>query len=357
MQNESLELSFLSIFSVLSFFTFFIIQKISQNLFKGKILDDDFAKPQAFHDNSISRSGGLASLISFYIFLFLYNFLFSIFYIEYFFICTGIFLIGFLEDIKIRLSPKIRLVLMIILLLITIPTFSIEINYIDLVFLNEILKFKIFLVLFTSLCFLFVINGCNLIDGFNGLLAIQLIVINSILMFISIDNSFQILTIFITAQIIMLLIFLLFNFPIAKIFMGDGGAYFFGTMTALNIILVNNSNFEISSFFFCIILFYLFFEVFFSFFRKIYQNKSPIKPDDKHLHMLSYKILKSKYSNKDCNYINSIVINLSYFILIIPSLLFKENAALCKYWFFLLIIIYIFTYSRLNSFLKKKIDI
>ena len=357
MQNESLELSFLSIFSVLSFFTFFIIQKISQNLFKGKILDDDFAKPQAFHDNSISRSGGLASLISFYIFLFLYNFLFSIFYIEYFFICTGIFLIGFLEDIKIRLSPQIRLVLMITLLLVSIPAFSIEINYIDLVFISEILKFKIFLVLFTSLCFLFVINGCNLVDGFNGLLAIQLIVINSILMFISIDNSFQFLTIFITAQIIILLIFLLFNFPIAKIFMGDGGAYFFGTMTALNIILLNNASFKISSFFFCIILFYLFFEVFFSFFRKIYQNKSPIKPDDKHLHMLLYKILKSKYPNKDCNYINSIVINLSYFILIMPSLLFKENAALCKYWFFLLIIIYIFTYSRLNSFLKKKIDI
>ena len=357
MQNESLELSFLSIFSVLSFFTFFIIQKISQNLFKGKILDDDFAKPQAFHDNSISRSGGLASLISFYIFLFLYNFLFSIFYIEYFFICTGIFLIGFLEDIKIRLSPQIRLVLMITLLLVSIPAFSIEINYIDLVFISEILKFKIFLVLFTSLCFLFVINGCNLVDGFNGLLAIQLIVINSILMFISIDNSFQFLTIFITAQIIILLIFLLFNFPIAKIFMGDGGAYFFGTMTALNIILLNNASFKISSFFFCIILFYLFFEVFFSFFRKIYQNKSPIKPDDKHLHMLLYKILKSKYPNKDCNYINSIVINLSYFILIMPSLLFKENAALCKYWFFLLIIIYILIYSRLNSFLKKKIDI
>ena len=95
MQNESLELSFLSIFSVLSFFTFFIIQKISQNLFRGKILDDDFAKPQAFHDNLVSRSGGLASILSFYIFLFLYNFLFSTFYIEYFFICTGIFLIGF----------------------------------------------------------------------------------------------------------------------------------------------------------------------------------------------------------------------------------------------------------------------
>ncbi len=357
MQNESLELSFLSIFSVLSFFTFFVVQKISHILFKDKLMDDDFVKPQAFHDNFTPRSGGLASLISFYIFLILHNLLFSKFYAEYFFICSGIFLIGFLEDIKIKLSPKIRLIFMIILLLLAIPAFSIKINYIDLVFLNDILKIKFFFVIFITLCFLFVINGCNLIDGFNGLLAIQLIIINSILMFISINSEFNFMTIFITAQIIILLIFLLFNFPKAKIFMGDGGAYLFGAITALNIIIINNINVNVSSFFFGILLFYIFFEVFFSFFRKIFQKKSPIKPDDKHMHMLSYKLLKLKFSSSNSNYLNSIIINLSYSLLVLPSILFMDNGVFCKYWFFLLITIYILTYLRLNSFLKKKIDI
>ena len=54
---------------------------------------------------------------------------------------------------------------------------------------------------------------------------------------------------------------------------------FFGTFTALNVIETNNLNANISSFFFTILLFYLFFEVFFSFFRKLAQKKSPIKPD------------------------------------------------------------------------------
>ena len=55
--------------------------------------------------------------------------------------------------------------------------------------------------------------------------------------------------------------------------MGDGGAYLFGTFTALNVIETNNLNPNISSFFFTILLFYLFFEVFFSFFRKLDSKK------------------------------------------------------------------------------------
>ena len=176
-------------------------------------------------------------------------------------------------------------------------------------------------------------------------------------MFINIENELQPLSILITAQIIILLIFLLFNFPSAKIFMGDGGAYLFGTFTALNVIETNNLNPNVSSFFFTILLFYLFFEVFFSFIRKLVKKKSPIKPDSEHLHMLSYKILNFKNSYRDCNYLNTLYINFIYCLLVLPSILVRENGTMCKYWFFSLIIIYLLTYFKLNSFVKKKIDI
>ena len=242
-------------------------------------------------------------------------------------------------------------------LLMCVKIFSIQINQIDLIFLNKLLTVNIIYIFFIVLCFLFIINGSNLIDGFNGLLAFQLIIINSLLLFINIDNESQSLSILITAQIIILLVFLLFNFPSAKIFMGDGGAYLFGTFTALNVIETNNLNPDISSFFYCIILFYLFFEVFFSFFRKLVQKKSPIKPDSEHLHMLSYKILIFRNPGKDCNYLNTLFINSIYCLFVLPSILVKESGVLCKYWFFCLIIIYLLTYFRLNSFVKKKIDI
>ena len=294
---------------------------------------------------------------SFLIFVLLNNLLFSTLYLDYLVLGTGLFLVGFLDDIKFKFSPKVRLALMTAFLLLSVKVFSIQINGIDLIFLNKILSINIFYYFFIVLCFLFIINGSNLIDGFNGLLALQLIIINSILLFINIENEFQTISILITAQITILLIFLLFNFPLAKIFMGDGGAYLFGTFTALNVIETNNLNPNISSFFFSILLFYLFFEVFFSFFRKLLQKKSPIKPDGEHMHMLSYKILTAKKPYKDCNYLNAIFINLTYCLFILPSILLRENGTLCKYWFFGLIIIYLLAYFRLNSFVKKKIDI
>ena len=357
MQSESLELSLLSIFSFLSFFTFFVIQKFSHKILDGSLLDDDFDKPQAFHKNNIPRSGGLAAIISFYIFVLLDNLLFSKINLDYLILGTGIFLIGFLEDIKAKLSPKARLITMTIFLLVCIKTFSIQINGIDLIILNQIISVNILYFFFIVLCFLFIINGSNLIDGFNGLLALQLIIINSVLLFINIENENLSFSVFITSQIIILMVFLLFNFPSAKIFMGDGGAYLFGAFTALNVIQTNNLNPNISSFFFCILLFYLFFEVFFSFFRKIKQKKSPIKPDSEHLHMLTYKYLSFEKFDKDYNYLNSILINLVYCMLVLPSIFIKESGVLCKYWFFALIVIYLLAYFGLNSFVKKKIDI
>ena len=75
MQGESLEISLLSIFSMISFFNFFLIQKFSQKIFGNLIVDDDFSKPQSFHFANIPRSGGLAAMISF-LFLFLSDLLF-----------------------------------------------------------------------------------------------------------------------------------------------------------------------------------------------------------------------------------------------------------------------------------------
>ena len=160
-----------------------------------------------------------------------------------------------------------------------------------------------------------------------------------------------------TAQIIILISFLLFNFPKAKMFFGDSGSYLFGCLVALNTITTNNLNPSVSSFFFCIILFYLFFEVFFSFFRKIYQKKSPVLPDNKHLHMLSFNKIAMTFDSIKSNYINSIYINLVYSICVIPSVYFADNSIICKYWFFFLIIVYILIYARLYYLTKNQFDI
>ena len=352
MGTESIEASFLSIFALISFFIFLFVSKYSHKIRNGSLLDKDFSKPQAFHDFPVSRSGGLAVIISLTILFVIYYLLYSKVLYEYIFISYSVFLIGFLEDLRIYVTPSRRLITMTLLLFIFIITLPIKIFNIDIPFLLPLMSSHIFSSIFVLLCFLFIINGANLVDGFNGLLTINLIIINIVLAYLNMNNQNLEFSILLISQIIILFSFLLFNFPSAKIFLGDSGAYVFGALTGLNTIITNNLNPNISSFFFCTLLSYLFFEVFFSFFRKLYQRKSPIYPDNKHLHMLSYYKIFYIYGKSKSNYLNSILINLIYLLLIIPGLYLSDDPLLSRYWFFILLLIYLIIYSRLYHLTK-----
>ena len=353
MGTESIEASFLSIFALISFFVFFITNKYSYRIKKGALLDIDFIKPQAFHKYPVTRSGGLGAIICLSIFFSFYYLLYSKILFNYIFISFSMFFIGFLDDLKINIRPFKRLAVMVFLLFSLIYFLPIKILNIDLFFLKILFSNHLFSSIFALICFLFVINGANLIDGFNGLLSLNLIIINIILTIINLNSANMEFSFLLIGQIIILLIFLLFNFPNSKIFMGDSGAYLFGSLIALNTIITNNLNPNISSFFFCTLLFYMFFEVFFSFFRKIYQKKSPVYPDDKHLHMLSYYKISQFFGKDKGNFINSIIINLIYLILIIPGLYFINNPDFSRYWFYVILVIYLFIYSRLYHLTKN----
>ncbi len=347
MGTESIEASFLSIFALISFFIFLLVSKYSHRIKDGALLDKDFLKPQAFHEIPVTRSGGIAVIISLSIFFYIYYLLYSEVLYNYIFISYSVFIVGFLDDLRVNIKPFSRLIIMIFLLFTCIFILPIKIMNIDIPFLIPLMSSHMFSSIFVLLCFLFVINGANLIDGFNGLLTFNLIIINIILAYININSGNLEFSILIISQIIILLSFLLFNFPSAKIFLGDSGAYTMGALVGLNAIITNNLNPTISSFFFCTLLFYLFFEVFFSFLRKIIQKKSPIYPDDKHLHMLCFYKIASKYGKNKGNYLNSIIINIFYLVLIIPGLYFLYDPQLSRYWFFSLLLIYLIIYSRL----------
>ena len=347
MSTESATLSLLSIISLISFFIFLITKNISKKFLNGSLLDIDFDKPQSFHKEPIPRAGGLAAVISLLVFITMYFLLFNNILTDYLYLPVLLFLLGFTDDIKIRMNPNARLILMFMALLLSIIFLSINIDNMDVPLLRDWMKNRVFEILFILLCFLFIINGANLIDGFNGLLAIHLIIINFLLLLININNQQTELSMILTAQIVILFSFLLFNFPNAKIFLGDSGSYLFGTLTTLNVIETNNLNPDISSFFFCTILFYLFFEVFFSFFRKIKQKKSPLLPDKNHLHMLIF----TRFTKK--NYLTSIVLNSAYLFLILPGFFFMENPFLSRIWFFSLLLFYLIIYYLISRVSKN----
>ena len=189
MGTESIEASFLSIFALISFFIFLLISKYSHRIRGGALLDKDFSKPQAFHDTPVTRSGGIAAIISLSIFFYIYYLLYAEVLYNYILISYSVFLVGFLDDLRINIKPFKRLLLMVFLLFIIIYFLPIKIFNIDVPFLSSFMSSHLFSSIFILLCFLFVINGANLIDGFNGLLTINLIIINIILTYINMNNQ------------------------------------------------------------------------------------------------------------------------------------------------------------------------
>ena len=100
------------------------------------------------------------------------------------------FLLGFLDDIKINIKPKIRLSLMIIILIVLAKynNFYLEKTGIE-VLNNWLMNSEIFSLIFICLCFLFIINGANLIDGYNGLLGFHSLIIIINLFFVNYLNG------------------------------------------------------------------------------------------------------------------------------------------------------------------------
>jgi UDP-GlcNAc:undecaprenyl-phosphate GlcNAc-1-phosphate transferase len=334
--------------------SFFINKYILLILNRGKynlLCDNNFNKPQAFHTIATYRIGGI-SIFCFLTLSLTYLYFFkNFFYKEYISFCALFFFLGLLDDLKIVIAPKFRLGAMILILMILITNNELYIEKTGLEFLNRLVTIDIFSLIFISLCFLFIINGSNLIDGFNGLLGIHSLIIITVLFIINIQSGDLAHSYFLFFSILSILIFLIFNYPRASIFLGDSGAYLLGSMLAVAIIKTSISNPHISPFFFCILLAYLFFEVFFSFFRKIFiAHQSPLLPDRNHLHMNLYKFLIKKGNTKlNLNYRVTLYINGIYFLLISPAFMLSQNGLFCRYYFFVLLLIYIYFYKFINK--------
>ena len=346
MDLNNLILFFLLTLFSLFFYKFFLIYL--EKKFPNFLTDNQLLKPQAFHQVPTSTSGGAYIFFSFLIIYFNFLLFKETLFFEYFSFCTLFFILGFVDDIKIEIKPSTRLILMIVFLILLINFNDFYIHKTGIGFLNNwIGDSEIFSLFFVCLCFLFIVNGANLIDGYNGLLGIHSLIILVNLLIINYLNGNVDLVSFLFFGILVLAIFLLFNFPKARVFLGDSGSYFLGAFVAISVIKTSIANPIISPFFFCIMLFYLFFEVFFSFFRKLVkEKKSPIHPDKKHLHMLLYKLLLKKSGDKlKSNYLVSLIINFTYLILISPTFFMMNDGMFCKYYSVVLFIFYIFCYK------------
>ena len=80
-------------------------------------------------------------------------------------------------------------------------------------------------------------------------------------------------------------------------FAGDLGAYAFGYIVAILLIIFFGRHPEFLTWQAILILFYPTFELLFTIMRRIGNNKSPLQADRLHLHQLIFTILEKRFSN------------------------------------------------------------
>jgi UDP-N-acetylmuramyl pentapeptide phosphotransferase/UDP-N-acetylglucosamine-1-phosphate transferase len=138
-------------------------------------------------------------------------------------------------------------------------------------------------------------------DGSNGLFAISNIIIGISIMILLSNFGINIVHNEIFYLIIFLALFLLFNFPSGKIFIGDGGAYYVAFIIGVLVIKIFHINDFINSWYAIIILIYPLLELLFSIIRKMIFGISPLNADRGHLHILIFTYLNKKYDKKISN--------------------------------------------------------
>ena len=155
-----------------------------------------------------------------------------------------IMLLGFFDDF-FSLSPWFRLGMQflaaIVLVLFGIGILSIKLPFIGIISFDQVLWNGVYFIsaLFTILWVMTILNTMNFVDGVSGLVSGVSFVAGLTIFFLSVnsglhENPLSQLPVALIALIIAMisLAFLLFDFPTAKILMGDTGSTFLGFMLA-----------------------------------------------------------------------------------------------------------------------------
>lgn len=321
---------------IVSLLTQYLVIDLSHK--KGIFIDDHNSDlPQKLHNQPTPRIGGLGIFVAI---LFMTKDLEIGLYIV---LCIiPAFLAGFLEDLLAKITPWRRLLIMSISSIMAIYLMNcvvVDFGFITVPYFVG--------VMITIVAILGLINGTNMIDGFNGLSSGVCFIIFSTYFFVSYRVGDSVMMYINLVCMAAILGFLFFNFPKGKIFLGDGGAYSLGFLLAvISIMLVkrhsDSSNLDtyISPWFALLSLIYPVWEVIFSFTRRTLVHRlSPLYPDSKHVHQLIYRNLAKQNNPRTTLFIYPVVILFNLF-----AVLFFNHSILLFIVSFIFVLVYTIFY-------------
>ncbi len=308
-----------------------ICQKIARHV--GAI---DFPNERKVHKKPMPRLGGLAIFGAFLLGYILYGEITT----QMLSILIGSFiilLIGIFDDVK-PIRARYKFLVQIIAALIVVLYGQIYFN--EITFLGIHLKFNMLISYILSTFFIVAIsNAINIIDGLDGLAAgVSTIYFLTIGIIAFILNKLGGLDIILS--LIMLgstLGFLVFNFPPAKIFMGDSGSLFLGFIIAVISLL----GFKVATLTSLIIpitiLAIPICDTLFAIFRRLIKGENIGAPDKEHFH---HQLLKLKFSPK-ISILIIYLINLIFAVISILYVIGNNHEAIVLYLLVMILILFV----------------
>ena len=336
------------IFSFNTTVCFIILLILNYALSKKKLLIDNpkLSDHKYKHKKNIPLSGGIFFILSYFALSTINNNeIVKLFYLFPF------FFIGIIADTTEKFSPKLRLILQLLFIFVLIYFLEIKISSIDLLFFDYYLNHNVFNFFFVSFCLITVLNGHNLMDGLNGFVSGNLLLISISIFFIISNNNLVLGNDFhktVEMLITICLIFFLFN-VFGLCFLGDNGIYIFSLFISLMVIaFVQKSYDQVSPLVAASFLWYPAYENLFTIIRRFKKNKSISRPDKFHLHILLKNLILKKFKKKlnysKLNSISGIFINIFLLPNFILSIYWYDSSIKLLYLIIFQIIIYMFIY-------------
>lgn len=253
----------------------------------------DNINSRSIHKTKATKSGGISVFIT----LFIFSFHFYLNQIDLFdfslLVPLGImFIVGVYDDFY-NADFKLKFFLQIIVAKILIDQGLIIDNFYGVLGLEEIPRLAG--QIFTIFVFLIIVNAINFIDGIDGLAITETIKVILLVEFLSIGST-QFLSLGILT-ILSLLPLYYFNFKKDyKVFLGDAGSLFLGTLIAIYLFHVLGEDFILKPYYkvnkpllSMALIAYPLVDLLRVFIIRVYNKRSPFNPDQNHLHHILIK--------------------------------------------------------------------
>jgi len=262
--------------------------------------------------------------------------------------------LGVAEDTTKSITPPIRLIGCCVTGLLGWFT-GFRLYSVEILFIDNLLEITLISMIATIFVVAALANAMNMLDGLNGLSSGYAAMSFSVFAYVAFDNGDYQLGLTCVIFVSALLGFLIFNWPIGRIFLGDGGAYFLGIALAFIAMKIAIDIDWATQAFSLVVFAYPAWEITASISRRLLRGLPITHPEQGHLHALFFNKFKSatKVNATVANSLSSLSLLVIVAIMTIVSVIVMQQFVMLQGTKFIIVLFQFFIFWSISNYLKR----